>query len=209
MANGSKSSQSGFHFWKQKKRLRRLARDQTIEMEIQLSAMPRDEYGFLVVRRDIELPDCVLWIITECALAGKTDEQIAREIDVHPNMFEDWKATRVEVRGALRNGREVADRQIIATLYDLAQGYDAEEVQHFMNPRTGAIVQKTRIVEIQPNLRAVEKILNVRQGSLWADPVAGEVKNASYLVKGNKNAGAETIPDDPNEAVKAYQDLMG
>jgi len=63
---------------------------------------------------------------------GLTDEQISHNIGIHPSTLYDWQKKYSEIAEALKNGKEVVDRQVENALLKRALGYEYEEVKQII-----------------------------------------------------------------------------
>lgn len=63
---------------------------------------------------------------------GLTDEQISHNIGIHPSTLYDWQKEYPEIAEALKNGKEVVDRQVENALLKRALGYEYEEVKQII-----------------------------------------------------------------------------
>lgn len=76
----------------------------------------------------ITLPD-KLALVRRLALDGYTDAQLARISGVSEDTLKYWRAVHPEFDRAIESGRTAADADVVASLYQLATGYDYEEEQ--------------------------------------------------------------------------------
>lgn len=70
-----------------------------------------------------------LLILEGWARDGLTDEQIAKNIGINPSTLYDWKKKFEGIEQALKNGKEVIDRQVENALLKRALGYEYDEIK--------------------------------------------------------------------------------
>lgn len=63
---------------------------------------------------------------------GLTDEQIAHNMGIVTSTLYEWKKKHVSISEALKNGKEVIDRQVENALLRRALGYEYEEVKTYI-----------------------------------------------------------------------------
>lgn len=63
---------------------------------------------------------------------GLTDEQIAHNIGIVTSTLYEWKKKHASISEALKNGKEVIDRQVENALLRRALGYEYEEVKTYI-----------------------------------------------------------------------------
>lgn len=101
--------------------------------------------------------------ITDLAMLGKTDEQIAGLIGITPQTLCEWRKNFPRISEALARGRTVADADIAGALYKRAIGMRVTEVRE--DPR-GTI---TTTKEVPPDTSAAVFWLKNRQSAHWTD----------------------------------------
>lgn len=96
---------------------------------------------------------------------GLTDKQIAEEkIGITERAFTDWKSRFPELVGALKQGKEVADRLVENALYKRAVGYRYEEVTYENGKEIKRVVK-----EALPDVTAQIFWLKNRKPKEWRD----------------------------------------
>ncbi|HZJ98508.1 MAG TPA: transposase, partial [Tissierellaceae bacterium] len=110
-----------------------------------------------------------LLLIEGWARDGLVDEEIAKNIGIHPSTLYDWKNKFPEISEALKKGKEVVDRLVENALLKRALGYEYEEVQTYIEDGGGK--QKKKITKtikhIPPDTTAIAIWLNNRKPADW------------------------------------------
>ena len=105
----------------------------------------------------------------ELALLGLTDEQMAKVFSVDVRTIHAWKVDHPEFSHAINEGKDIADAQVVASLYKRATGYTHKAVKIFANPNTGA----EQVIEYEerfpPETTACIFWLKNRQKANWRD----------------------------------------
>lgn len=111
---------------------------------------------------------------------GLTDEQIAHNMGITPATLYKWKNQFVEFSEALKNGKEVVDRQVENALLKRALGYEYEEIKTEFNPDGSRKVIRT-IKHVVADTTAQIFWLKNRKPAEWRDVknvnMSGEVNN--------------------------------
>lgn len=102
-------------------------------------------------------------------LLGATDQEIADFFEVEVRTVYRWKADRDEFCQALRAGKEVADERVERSLYQLATGYEQEEVKIFMPAQAEKPVYAPYRAKVAPNVTAAIFWLKNRRRDEWRD----------------------------------------
>lgn len=122
--------------------------------------------------------------ITGWARDGLIDEQIAINIGVSYSTFRDWKKKFPALSAALKNGKEVVDRQVENALFKSAIGFIYEE-ESVTNAGDVVLVKKYS----KPNITAQIFWLKNRKRNQWTDK--SEVEVSGTVVFANESE----IPD--------------
>ena len=107
---------------------------------------------------------------------GLIDEQIATNIGVSYSTFRDWKKKFPALSAALKNGKEVVDRQVENALFKSAVGFIYEE-ETVTNAGDVVLVKKYS----KPNTTAQIFWLKNRKRNQWADKSEVEVAGHTRL----------------------------
>jgi transposase-like protein len=99
---------------------------------------------------------------------GLVNEQIAQQIGIHPSTLYDWQNKYPEIAEALKQGKEVIDRQVESALLKRALGYEYEEVKMIVTESGGKRVEKTR-KQVLPDVGAQIFWLKNRKPKEWRD----------------------------------------
>ena len=106
--------------------------------------------------------------ITGWARDGLVNEQIAQNIGIHPSTLYDWQNKYPEIAEALKQGKEVVDRQVESALLKRALGYEYEEIKMIATESGGKRVEKTR-KQVLPDVGAQIFWLKNRKPKEWRD----------------------------------------
>ena len=129
-----------------------------------------------------------LLLIEGWARDGLVDEEIAKNIGIHPSTLYDWKNKFPEISEALKKGKEVVDRLVENALLKRAIGYEYEE--------TKQIVEKD---EKGKERKRVEKTTKHMAGDVTAMAIW---LNNRVPDKYRRNAGKERLDEKKFEHEK-------
>lgn len=112
---------------------------------------------------------------------GLTDEQIANNMGIATSTLYDWKNKYLEISEALKNGKEVVDRQVENALLKRAVGCKCKEIIEEYDPEADEIRVTRRITkEYPPDTTALIYWLKNRKPEQWRDKkdvgISGEMK---------------------------------
>ena len=99
---------------------------------------------------------------------GLVNEQIAQNIGIHPSTLYAWQNKYPEIDEALKQGKEVVDREVENALLKRALGYEYEEVKMIATESGGKRVEKTR-KQVLPDVTAQIFWLKNRKPKEWRD----------------------------------------
>lgn len=108
---------------------------------------------------------------------GLTDEQIATNMGISVASLYNWKRDHLEIFEALREGKEVVDRQVENALLKSALGYMYDEVTEERRDDE-LVVTKVVHKEVQPNTTAQIFWLKNRKRAEWRDRVENAITGA-------------------------------
>lgn len=103
------------------------------------------------------------------ALLGATDKRMAELFGVADSTFDKWKNEIPEFSGSLKAGKEIADANVAASLYQRALGYSHKEDD--IRALNGEIVITPTVKHYPPDTAAATLWLKNRQSSIWRDKV--------------------------------------
>jgi hypothetical protein len=103
--------------------------------------------------------------VRELCLLGLVDEEIAKVWGVHVDTLNKWKKSHPELLEAMKEGREIADTEVVKSLYRRACGYRQRVVRAFQY--RGEIITTEIEEEILPDVAAAKLWLNCRQPKRW------------------------------------------
>ncbi len=102
---------------------------------------------------------------------GLSDEQISKNIGIHPSTLYDWKNKYNEISESLKKGKDVADREVENALHKAAKGYMVTESKTVIEySPTGQIIGKREDIikkHISPNTTAQIFWLKNRKPETW------------------------------------------
>lgn len=108
---------------------------------------------------------------------GLTDEQIATNMGINVATLYRWKNEFCDIRNALKEGKDVADRQVENALFKSALGYTFDEVTKELKDDE-LVVTKVVHKEVQPNTTAQIFWLKNRKRAEWRDRVENAITGA-------------------------------
>lgn len=108
---------------------------------------------------------------------GLTDEQIATNVGINVATLYDWKNKYHQIAEALKDGKDVADRQVENALFKSALGYTFDEVTKELKDDE-LVVTKVVHKEVQPNTTAQIFWLKNRKRAEWRDRVENAITGA-------------------------------
>jgi len=101
------------------------------------------------------------------ALVGLTDEQLATYFEVSVTTIDNWKASKPEFLGALKKGKDIADANVVMSLYNRANGFHKDETEEIMYK--GELVELKTKKYYPPDVTACIYWLKNRQRDKWGD----------------------------------------
>ena len=108
---------------------------------------------------------------------GLTDEQMATNMGISAATLYNWKRDHLEIFEALKDGKDVADRQVENALFKSALGYTFDEVTKELKDDE-LVVTKVVHKEVQPNTTAQIFWLKNRKRVEWRDRVENAITGA-------------------------------
>lgn len=106
-------------------------------------------------------------LIYKLCLLGLTDKDIANVIGVTETTLNNWKIEHSSVFESIRNGKEIADANVVASLYKRAIGFEHDAVKIFQNQGVEVIIPYKEYVI--PDVTAQKKWLSARQRKIWSE----------------------------------------
>ena len=100
-------------------------------------------------------------------LLGATDDDLAEFFDVTQKTINNWKKAQVLFLQAIKEGKDVADAKVAASLYDRATGYCHRETKVFCN--NGEITTHDVDKHYPPDAASAIFWLKNRSKSKWRD----------------------------------------
>ncbi len=107
-------------------------------------------------------------VIQGWARDGLVDEQIAKNLGIHPSTLYEWKKRYPEFAEALKKGKEVVDREVENALLKRALGYEFEEIKTELEDTGATKVTKT-VKQVVPDVTAQIFWLKNRKPNEWRD----------------------------------------
>ena len=107
-------------------------------------------------------------------LLGHTDEELAKFFKVSETTINNWKKEHKEFYLALKEGKEIADANVAASLYRRANGYSHPDVD--IKVIDGQIVQTELTKYYPPDATSAIFWLKNRQPKKWRDKQVTELE---------------------------------
>lgn len=109
------------------------------------------------------------------AMLGLTDKQMAAALDICERTLNGWKKEHPEFLQSLKAGKDMADAEVAASLFQRACGYSHKAVKMFV--AGGKVIAQEYIEHYPPDTVACIFWLKNRQPELWREkpqPVDGD-----------------------------------
>lgn len=106
-------------------------------------------------------------------LLGATIPELAAFFEVNPDTISEWKSVHATFSDAIKEGKEQADANVAARLYNRALGYEHEDVD--IRVLNGEIVQTKVQKYYPPDTAAAIFWLKNRQRAKWRDRIDQEL----------------------------------
>lgn len=103
------------------------------------------------------------------ALLGLTDKQMAAALDISERTLNGWKKEHPDFLQSIKGGKEVADAEVVNSLFKRALGYSHPAVKIMQHQ--GVPVKVRHIEHYPPDTVACIFWLKNRQPELWRDKV--------------------------------------
>lgn len=124
-------------------------------------------------------------VLSAWARAGLTDEQIAKEIGISRSTLSEWKKKHEKIAAALSTGKEIADRMVENSLYEMTQGKMLKVKKAFKVKKTSYDAQGRKVeaeelqtIEedyyVEPDIKAIMFWLKNRKPEAWRDKILAE-----------------------------------
>lgn len=108
------------------------------------------------------------------AKLGATDQEMADFFEVEVRTFYRWRNEHEDFCQALKQGKEAADTRVERSLYQMATGYEQDEVKIFMPASAPAPVYAPYRAKIAPNVTAAIFWLKNRKPDEWREKREGD-----------------------------------
>lgn len=140
------------------------------------------------------LPNC-LDQVRAIAMHGLSDDEIARNFGVSPDLLQDWIAYYPSLRKAIEEGRSRPDQEVVLSLYKIATGnYEEEALTRHGTIRT--------LNKHKPDISAIKTWLHnlkSRKDQNWGD---------SLSLNGGRNRDGSPTPLLPQESRNSIIDSI-
>lgn len=100
-------------------------------------------------------------------LLGHTDEELAQFFEIATSTLYEWKLNYPEFAESIKKGKEIADSEVIASLYHRALGYSHPDVD--IKVIEGKIVETPLTKHYPPDATSAIFWLKNRQPKKWRD----------------------------------------
>ena len=117
---------------------------------------------------DWETPEALIRI-GGWAKDGLTNEQIAENMGIDVSTLYRWANRSTEICEALKQNKEIADRNVENALYKSARGYQYTEITRERDETGAMVVTKEVVKEVKPNTTAQIFWLKNRLPQIWRD----------------------------------------
>ena len=114
-------------------------------------------------------------------LMGYTDKELADFFEVSESTFNLWKKDKSGFSESLKAGKEFADMDVAASLYQRATGYSHTETKVFNNQ--GEIVTYDVQKIYPPDPLSIKYWLNNRQSDKWREKVEPKEGEAESIIQ--------------------------
>ena len=126
-----------------------------------------------------------------CLLLGATDRDLADFFDVDERTINRWKKVHPEFCQSIREGKLIADTNVVSRLYDRAVGMSIVKT-HFSTYQ-GDVTAVEYLEQIPPDVKAQSLWLRNRQGDHWKEVFArADGDGGAFSI----NIHTELHPDD-------------
>lgn len=128
------------------------------------------------------------------AFDGLTDEQIAKDkIGIGVRTLYEWKDRFPQIMQALKDGKEIPDREVEAALYKRACGYEYEEVTEEWDATVEKMIVTKRVKkQVPPDPTSIIFYLKNRKPDQWINKdkleVSGNINFADVISKARERA---------------------
>lgn len=112
-------------------------------------------------------------------LLGATDEKLADFFEVDVSTVNKWKLDYPEFSESIKNGKDIADTNVVRSLYERATGYEHPEEKVFCSD--GVIVTHDTKKHYPPDTTAMIFWLKNRQPKLWRDKTEQDINVSGGL----------------------------
>ena len=111
--------------------------------------------------------------VYKLCLMGMTDSELSKFFDVAESNLNEWKKQFPEFQESMRRGKEIADAEVSASLYERAKGYSHPDV-HISNYQ-GFITETPLTKHYPPDTAAASLWLRNRQSGKWREKIDQEI----------------------------------
>lgn len=126
--------------------------------------------------------------VFEQAKLGATDKEIAKAIDVTEQTLNNWKTDHPEFFESLKRAKEIADQEVVRSLFERATGYNFASMKIMQYEGCPVIVH--HVEHVPPDVTAGIFWLKNRQPDQWRDKVEHNVTTdfATRLIQARERA---------------------
>ncbi|MBU0959799.1 MAG: helix-turn-helix domain-containing protein [Nanoarchaeota archaeon] len=109
--------------------------------------------------------------IKSFASCGIIDEQFQKTLGIGKRTWDRWKKEDPEFMTLLKNGKELADNDVVKSLFKRTMGYQYHEVTREPNLNGVLVITKQVIKEVPPDVGACAFWLKNRQRDKWKERI--------------------------------------
>lgn len=99
-------------------------------------------------------------------LLGYTDKELADFFEICEATLNNWKIEYPEFLESIKKGKDIADAEVVESLFQRATGYEHEETKFFQYE--GSIISEDTVKHYPPDVGAAALWLKNRQTIKWA-----------------------------------------
>lgn len=134
--------------------------------------------------------------IKKLAECGLIDEDFAKVFGVDKATWTRWKKQDVEFMHLLKNGKELADKNMEQSLYKRGMGYQYQEVTQEPDKDGTLRISKRVIKEVSPDVGAIAFWLKNRQPDKWKERIANTTELPNEEIEALRKLAQKVMADN-------------